>query len=192
MLLEANDWDISHVLLTHWHGDHAGGVPDLIVYRPELANRIYKNRPDPGQRDIKDGQVFEVEGASIRAVATPGHAADHMCFVLEEEEALFTDDNVLGHGFSVVEDLGAYVQSLKHMKQQMCALEYPAHGLEIRNLPKKMDEYIRHKALRESQTHATLMKHTHQRRGLGGVMQTLSTRELIETMYGRNKATRGR
>src|SRR6266487_1524470 len=88
-VLKERKLDISHILLTHWHGDHTGGVPDLISYNPEFASRVYKNQPDYGQHPIEDGQIFATEGATIRAVFTPGHAVDHMCFVLEEENALF-------------------------------------------------------------------------------------------------------
>jgi len=52
--LEEKDLKISHVLLTQWHGDHTGGVPDLIAYNPRLASRIYKNQPSPGQLPIED------------------------------------------------------------------------------------------------------------------------------------------
>lgn len=76
------------MLLTHWHGDHTGGVPDLLRLYPELKSSIYKNLPGKTQQPIYDGQLFEVEGATIRAVHTPGHSDDHMCFVLEEEQAL--------------------------------------------------------------------------------------------------------
>src|SRR5262245_54612 len=112
-LLQDRSIDIAYILLTHWHGDHTGGVPDLIAHDPSLADRVYKHMPDPGQRPIAEGQVFAVPGARVRAVHTPGHAADHMCFLLEEENALFTGDNVLGHGYSVEEDLGEYVRSLR-------------------------------------------------------------------------------
>ena len=67
------------------------------------------------QKAIADGQVFRVEGATVRAPFTPGHAHDHMCFELEEENALFTGDNVLGHGQSVFEDLGLFTKSLENM-----------------------------------------------------------------------------
>lgn len=162
---------VSHVLLTHWHGDHTGGVPDLLD-NPELllparqerrhqdshdgpaaATTIYKHTPDPGQEAIEDGQVFAVEGATVRAVFTPGHAADHCCFVLDEEDALFTGDNVLGHrgGFSVAEDLGAYLASLRRMAGLGCARAYPAHGSVVAegDLPACIARYVGHWEARE-------------------------------------------
>ncbi|KAL3961150.1 hypothetical protein ACCO45_006267 [Purpureocillium lilacinum] len=144
-VLKERDLHISHVLLTHWHGDHTGGVPDLIEYDATLADRVYKCNPDPGQHDIEDGQVFSVEGATIKALFTPGHAFDHMCFLLEEEKALFTGDNVLGHGFTVVEDLALYLQSLDYMAAQGCTIGYPAHGVRIQSLPAKLNQYIMQK-----------------------------------------------
>ena len=147
--LQDNGISLSHVLLTHWHKDHTGGVPDLLAYDPSLASRVYKNQPSRGQQPIADGQVFAVAGATVRAVPTPGHAADHTCFVLEEEGALFTGDNVLGHGYSVAEDLGAYVASLRTMQGLGCGVGYPGHGDVIGDLPSRMERYIEQREARE-------------------------------------------
>lgn len=115
------------------------------------TTNIYKNRPEDGQRDIKDGQRFEVEGASLRAVYSPGHAQDHMAFVLEEEDAMFTGDNVLGHGTAVFENLKLYLESLELMKTKFKGRAYPGHGAVIEDGPSKILEYIRHRKLREGQ-----------------------------------------
>ncbi|RMD42782.1 hypothetical protein DV735_g2315, partial [Chaetothyriales sp. CBS 134920] len=177
--------EISHILLTHWHGDHTGGVPDLVTYNPKLASRVYKNQPDYGQNDISEGQIFSVQGATLRAVFSPGHAVDHMCFVLEEENALFTGDNVLGHGFSVVQDLGTYMKSLALMADQGCAVGYPAHGAKIQDLPAKMQEYIKHKEFRVRQVFSTLERNkareqSQGRPGKGG----MTLQEIVQSIYG--------
>ncbi|PWY82658.1 metallo-beta-lactamase domain protein [Aspergillus eucalypticola CBS 122712] len=184
--LESNGLEISHVLLTHWHGDHTGGVPDLISYNLELSSRVYKNTPDLGQQAIHDGQKFQVEGATIRAVFTPGHAFDHMCFLLEEENALFTGDNVLGHGYSVVEDLGTYMTSLSRMADLNCAVGYPAHGTRIEDLPAKMKEYIQHKESRMRQVLTALERSRAKMAATGGGRRAgaLTFPELINSMYG--------
>ncbi|EFQ33704.1 metallo-beta-lactamase superfamily protein [Colletotrichum graminicola] len=183
-ILKERDLIITHVLLTHWHGDHTGGVPDLVAYDSAIADRVYKCNPDPGQNDIEDGQIFAVEGATIKALFTPGHAVDHMCFFLEEENALFTGDNVLGHGFTVVEDLAVYLQSLDRMAEQGCTIGYPAHGIEIQNLPAKLNQYIRQRRAREKLIYGVLLdsmsnggRNTYSKSGL-------STREIISKVHG--------
>ena len=175
---------LSHVLLTHWHGDHTGGVPDLIRYDSNLADRIYKNQPDRGQHDIEEGDIFHAEGATITALHTPGHAVDHMCFVLEEENALFTGDNVLGHGFSVSEDLGQYMQSLYIMEDQHCEKGYPAHGVEIEDLPRKMTECIRHKSTRERRIYKALVGQKAKTVKSGRGKGSLTTKELVQSVHG--------
>ncbi|KAL2855958.1 beta-lactamase-like protein [Aspergillus pseudoustus] len=156
--LAQHNISVSHILLTHWHGDHTGGVSDLISHNPSLAGHVYKNTPDSDQESIEDGQIFAVQGATIRAIFTPGHSIDHMCFLLEEENALFTGDNVLGHGFSVAPDLGRYMLSLACMRDLRCGTGYPAHGAVIRDLPAKLEEYIRHKDARVQGVLAVLVK----------------------------------
>lgn len=182
--MQEKEITLSHVLLTHWHGDHTGGVPDLVQYDSNLADRIYKNQPDRGQHAIEDGDIFHTEGATIRALYTPGHAVDHMCFVLEEENALFTGDNVLGHGFSVSEDLGQYVQSLRIMEDQHCEKGYPAHGVKIQNLPGKMTEYVRHKVTRERRIYKALVVHKAKTVKAGGGKGSLTAKELVYSVHG--------
>ncbi|KAL4821900.1 beta-lactamase-like protein [Aspergillus spinulosporus] len=140
---------VHQALVTHWHHDHVGGIPDLLRLCPEVT--IYKHQPGEGQVDIQDGQVFEVEGATLRAAHTPGHTADHMVFVFEEEDAIFTGDNVLGHGTAVFEDLKAYLDSLKRMQNRVSGRGYPGHGAVVGNATAKIAEYIRHRQQREDE-----------------------------------------
>ncbi|KAK9421176.1 putative Metallo-beta-lactamase domain-containing protein [Seiridium unicorne] len=145
---------IKSALLTHWHHDHIDGVPDLLGHSPDTA--IYKRDPHQGWLDIEDGQTFEVEGASLKAVHTPGHAIDHMVFVFKEENALFTGDNVLGQGTAVFEDLGTYLRSLEKMGKLVSGRGYPGHGPVLSDVNAKINEYISHRYEREKQVIQTL------------------------------------
>ena len=149
--LKSMEISLSHVLLTHWHGDHTGGVPDLLRLYPHLQDSIYKHEPDKDQQNITDEQIFRVEGATVRAIHAPGHSEDHMCFILEEEQAMFTGDNILGHGTSAVEDLGTFMDSLQKMHAQNCGIGYSAHGATITNLPAKLTGELDQKLRRETQ-----------------------------------------
>ncbi|ORY60724.1 metallo-beta-lactamase domain-containing protein [Pseudomassariella vexata] len=147
---------IKSALLTHWHHDHIQGAGDLLEHSPDTA--IYKCDPHEGWLDIKDGQTFEVEGATLTAVYTPGHTTDHMAFVLRDENALFTGDNVLGYGTAVFEDLGTYLRSLEKMEKldDVKGRAYPGHGPVIRNAKTTIREYISHRREREDQVLQTL------------------------------------
>ncbi|KAK4124155.1 Metallo-hydrolase/oxidoreductase [Parathielavia appendiculata] len=153
---EGEGTTVSIALLTHWHRDHTDGVRDLLSVCP--GARVLKHQGGKGDvqvEELQDGQRFEVAGASVTAVHTPGHTADHTVFVWEEEGALFTGDNVLGHGTSVFEDLGLYVGSLERMgklyDRDRGGKAYPGHGAVVPDGPGKIAEYIRHRAQREEQ-----------------------------------------
>jgi len=154
--LNARGINLSHVLLTHWHGDHTGGVPDLKRLYPHLKPHIYKNDPEEGQQNIADGQIFEVEGATVRSIHVPGHSEDHMCFILEEESAMFTGDTILGHGTSAMEDLGTFMNSMERMAGENCATGYSAHGVVIDDLPAKIRGELAQKYRRERQVFQAL------------------------------------
>jgi glyoxylase-like metal-dependent hydrolase (beta-lactamase superfamily II) len=168
---------ISHVLLTHWHGDHTGGVSDLLRLFPDLHGSIYKHTPDSGQQPIEDGQRFSVEGATIRAIHTPGHSEDHMCFVLEEENSMFTGDNILGQGTSVAEDLGTFMESLRIMQNENCATGHPAHGSTILDFPTKITQDLTAKTRRERQVLQVLNR-------IRKTEMSLTVSDLVIQIYG--------
>ncbi|KAK3376011.1 metallo-beta-lactamase superfamily protein [Lasiosphaeria ovina] len=152
--VEEEKASISSVLITHWHGDHTGGIVQLTDNWPDI--KVYKNDPEPGQLGVIDGQTFTVKGASLTAIHTPGHTVDHMVLVLAEEDALFTGDNVLGQGTAVFEDLGVYMDSLEKMISLFKGRAYPGHGPVISDGPGKIAEYIQHRKQREEQVVQTL------------------------------------
>jgi glyoxylase-like metal-dependent hydrolase (beta-lactamase superfamily II) len=149
--LSKHNITIDKALLSHWHPDHVQGVPDLLSHSPDT--QVYKSHLDGTSEwlNISDGQKFSTEGATLRAFHCPGHTTDHMAFVLEEEDALFTADNVLGQGTAVFEDLATYMKSLDSMSKQFKGRAYPGHGPVIEDGPAKIDEYIKHRKQREQQ-----------------------------------------
>lgn len=162
--LEKEDATIETVLMSHWHHDHVGGWEDLLHIAPKAA--IFKHMPDPGQLIIQDGQQFLVEGATLTAVHTPGHTVDHMVFIMAEEDAMFTADNVLGHGTAVFEDLHMYLESLNKMRVLFGGRAYPGHGPVVEDGPAKIVEYICHRHLREEQVLQTMQTKRHSAAGL--------------------------
>jgi glyoxylase-like metal-dependent hydrolase (beta-lactamase superfamily II) len=152
---------------------------------PYLATAVYKNSPAKDQQPIADGQVFQVEGATIRAVHSPGHSHDHMCFILEEENAMFTGDNVLGHGTSAVEELGVYMTTMKKLQSHSCAIGYPAHGAVIPNLPAKISGELAVKMRRERQVLETLAKLRSEQKAAGRKKAvSVTVKDLVMLMHG--------
>jgi glyoxylase-like metal-dependent hydrolase (beta-lactamase superfamily II) len=148
---------IQEIVLTHGHIDHIGGVDSVVGRHGPL--RLSKF---PGEEDVTtsvvvhalaDGDIVRTEGATLRALHTPGHAEDHLCFVLEEEGSVFSGDNVLGVGTTVIPahggDLLDYMRSLERLLEESPTAIYPAHGPRIDDGVAKVREYIAHRLERE-------------------------------------------
>lgn len=108
-----------------------------------------------------------------------------MCFLLSEDKALFTGDNVLGHSVSVAEDLGAYMKSLQIMQAQRRSIGYPAHGAVIPNLPATISEYIAQREHREKMILRSLsrIKEDEKKEGKKG-KGSVTIKELVVIIYG--------
>ncbi|KJZ75648.1 hypothetical protein HIM_04805 [Hirsutella minnesotensis 3608] len=152
--LRAENATVKTALISHWHHDHTGGINHLLGVAPEAV--IYKKDPGPGQSPIHDGQTFSTEGITLTAAHTPGHTRDHVVFVMHEEDAMFTADNVLGHGTAVFEDMATYLESLERMRHLFKGRAYPGHGPVIEDGPSKIAEYIAHRRQREEQVLHTM------------------------------------
>jgi glyoxylase-like metal-dependent hydrolase (beta-lactamase superfamily II) len=148
----------SRVVLTHRHRDHLGGVPHLRErFRGlRVGKMIHRDAELPeGVDDLRDGATIEGDGVTLRAIYTPGHASDHLCYYLEEENAVFTGDVVLGGSTTVIPaedgDLLDYMNSLKRLQALGVRRIYPAHGPVVEDGPALIAEYIEHRLLRERQ-----------------------------------------
>jgi glyoxylase-like metal-dependent hydrolase (beta-lactamase superfamily II) len=136
---------IGTVLLTHDDADHLAGVERLGVEPTRPA----------------DGEIV----AGLTAIATPGHAAEHLSFLLPDGDgafACFCGDLILGEGSTIVGprefggSLSDYMESLRKLQQLELTVLYPGHGPEVRDPQGKIAEYIAHRQEREDRLVAAL------------------------------------
>ena len=128
--------ELERIVLTHAHIDHLGGVKQVKERfgEMEVLKMPWEGHDAPAGAISAIGHdaVVHTEGATLRAVFSPGHSPDHLCYYLEEERALFTGDVVLGAGTTVIPDdtgdLGEYMDSLRRLLALDLATIYPAHG----------------------------------------------------------------
>jgi glyoxylase-like metal-dependent hydrolase (beta-lactamase superfamily II) len=104
---------------------------------------------------LADGEAVAGPGWTLRAVATPGHTSNHLCYSLEEEKALFTGDHVMGWSTTVVSppdgNMTDYFASLRKLLHRDDARYYPTHGKPVEKPHKFVRALITHRKMREAQ-----------------------------------------
>lgn len=154
-VLARRDLACEVVLITHHHIDHAAaGQPWARRFGATLAAPTRAVAGDDG-RVIGEGDIIEVGGMKIDAIATPGHCSDHTAYRLPTGTML-TGDHVLGRGTSVVAwpegDLVAYLESLRKVLSIGADALFPGHGPELTEDPMSVvSYYLEHRAFREQQ-----------------------------------------
>ena len=164
---------ISHILVTHTHRDHSPAAQALKVwsgaktYGLPLQTRTSVANSQEGMADeahdhdfvpdimVKDGLRIQGDDYALECVATPGHTANHICYALIQERALFSGDHVMGWSTSVIAppdgDMGAYLASLEALTARDDRIFYPTHGSPVADPGGWLGELIAHRRLRESQ-----------------------------------------
>ncbi|MCE2463823.1 MAG: MBL fold metallo-hydrolase [Dehalococcoidia bacterium] len=150
---------ISAIVITHGHGDHIGGLDRLqermncpVRCHPKLADRLghvlgQENVLKLGSREaIKTGG-----GVTLRALFTPGHEDDHVCYYLPRERVMFSGDTILGASSSTVSNLYDYMRSLEVLARYRPKTICPGHGPVVTDATSRIQSYIVHRQERERQ-----------------------------------------
>jgi glyoxylase-like metal-dependent hydrolase (beta-lactamase superfamily II) len=153
---------IGFILLTHSHGDHSDGAARLAA---EVAN----HRPG---HPVAVPRILPTDGdeiSGLRALATPGHAPDHVC-LLTGDGVCFSGDLVLGEGSTFVPpdggSLAAYMDSLRRLQAEPIELICPGHGPWVEDPAAKLAEYVEHREMRERRLLAALERGERSREAL--------------------------
>ncbi|PCJ47560.1 MAG: MBL fold metallo-hydrolase [Moraxellaceae bacterium] len=151
---------IQWILCTHTHIDHSPGAALLkektgafICGQPAPEGRNQDQHFRPDQR-WADGSELECEEYSIRAIHTPGHASNHLCFLLPDEELLFTGDHLMNGSTVVIcppdGNMSQYLNSLEKLKSVPLKTLAPAHGDLLSNPLEVVEATIQHRLKREN------------------------------------------
>ena len=164
---------VTHIFVTHTHRDHSPAVPKVKaatgaqvfaegphrLARPlhiGEARRLDASADMDFRPDIAlaDGEVVSGDGWTLEAVTTPGHTANHMAFALRESDLLFSGDHVMAWSTSIVAPpdgaMSDYMDSLHKLARRSEPLYLPGHGGPVREAPRFVRHYIRHRQGREA------------------------------------------
>lgn len=170
---------VTHVLVTHHHIDHSPlgrrladhfgaqlcGRAGTITAEDGGAIRLEAGddldfRPDV---EIEDGWTASGPGWTLKALHTPGHTSNHVCYELAEERALLCGDHVMAWSTSIVSPpeghMGQYVRSLERIRSLDFRVLYPTHGPQIDAPRDFIGAYIAHRKAREAEI-LSLLSHT--------------------------------
>jgi glyoxylase-like metal-dependent hydrolase (beta-lactamase superfamily II) len=162
---------VTHILVTHTHMDHspaaapfkqATGAP-TYGFGPHQPGRIWEgddlHDSRGGDREfvpdhlIGDGDQISGDGWTFEAVHTPGHIANHLCFWLQQENALFSGDQVMGWSTTIVSppdgDMRDYIDSLHRLLERDDEIYWPTHGPPITAPKPHVEALIAHRVQRE-------------------------------------------
>ncbi len=160
---------ITAIAITHGHGDHYGGIDRLnevmqapVRCHPKLVKGLHPYVDDDKSIvKLSSREVLHTGGGvALRALFTPGHAVDHVCFHLASEKVLFTGDTILGASSASVADLADYMRSLRLLARLRVEAICPAHGpvVPAPRSARLVQWYIDHRNEREQQVLGALGK----------------------------------
>ena len=157
---------IHHVLVTHTHPDHSPGAVRLrectgarVVALPAPEDPIHDRHTDP-DRIPGEGETIGQGAARLRALKTPGHASNHLCFMMDSTGILFAGDMMMQESTVVINppdgDMRDYLASLKRLLEEPVQWLLPGHGPLMGEPRAVLDYLIMHRHVRERKVLAAL------------------------------------
>jgi glyoxylase-like metal-dependent hydrolase (beta-lactamase superfamily II)/8-oxo-dGTP pyrophosphatase MutT (NUDIX family) len=167
-ILEEGAGAIRWILCTHTHSDHSPAARALkaatgaaVLGRPAPAGSHQDATFEP-DRVLDDGEQVPIGGATLRAIHTPGHASNHLCYLLGETRMLFTGDHVMQGSTVVINppdgDMRAYLASLERLLGEDLAVLAPGHGYLIGEPHREVRRLIAHRLAREAKVTGALAR----------------------------------
>ena len=160
--------NIKQILVTHTHPDHSPGVRllkeklDVPAYGMLTNSSKNQDQTFNPKRILDDGEVFQEKEFSIEVVHTPGHASNHLCFILKEEKLIFTGDHIMNGSTVVIGppdgNMKQYIQSLEKLKDYDIEKIAPGHGELLENPHEVADWIINHRLKREKKVFQALQE----------------------------------
>jgi glyoxylase-like metal-dependent hydrolase (beta-lactamase superfamily II)/8-oxo-dGTP pyrophosphatase MutT (NUDIX family) len=149
--------NIKWILCTHTHMDHSPAAAAIkaatgaqVLGRAAPAGQDATFAPD---RVLEHGEALQVGGISLQAIHTPGHASNHLCYLLEQTRMLFTGDHVMQGSTVVINppdgNMRAYLASLEALLGMDIAVLAPGHGYLIGDPHREVRRLIQHRLARE-------------------------------------------
>lgn len=166
---------IALVLISHKHEDHTGGIDNIVQRTGAVVRSVGSGFLRGLGGPLTDGEVIDAAGVRITVMATPGHTADSLSFVLDD--AVLTADTVLGRGTTVIDaedgSLRDYLESLRRLQGLGGRTVLPGHGPDLADLEAVTAMYLAHREERLEQVRAAV-------RELG---DDASARQVVEHVY---------
>ncbi len=151
--------NIKQILVTHTHPDHSPGVRllkkelDIPAYGMITSSSKNQDKTFHPERILLDGELLREDEYSLEVIHTPGHASNHLCFLLEEEKFLFTGDHIMSGSTVVIGppdgNMKQYIESLEKLKNYDAEKLAPGHGDVMEGLNQIADWIIDHRLKRE-------------------------------------------
>lgn len=169
-ILAASPGPVRWILATHTHMDHSPATVSLRQHtHAQVGGRLpeHPHRQDGSfapDRVLKDGERIELgPHVTLRVIHTPGHASNHLCYLLEEEKTLFTGDHVMQASTVVINppdgDMAAYINSLRALLHEDIDWLAPGHGFLMAQPRKAMQAVIDHRLKREAKAFGMVREH---------------------------------
>ena len=150
---------IKKILVTHTHRDHSPAACALAertgaqLIGNVIVNDGYQDTSFKGATPLQQDDVIEIDNFRIRALLTPGHVSNHVCYLVEHAGMLLTGDHMMqGSTVVIVPPAGNmkhYIESLERMLQYDVEVVAPGHGDLIESPREEIEHLIQHRLGRE-------------------------------------------